>query len=252
MVIKDSVIAITGAGQGLGQMMAITLAQAGADLALLDINENGLRETQQQCQMLSAKAFIYPLDITDEQQVEVTFDAIIQDFGQLNGLINNAGVLRDGLLVKVKEGVISKMPLDQFNMVMNVNVTGTFLCGREAAVKMIENESRGAIINISSVARSGNIGQTNYSASKAAVATMATTWARELAQYGIRAAAIAPGVVHTPMAESMKPEVIERLEKMIPIGRMAKANEIAHAVKYILENEYFTGRVLEVDGGLRM
>lgn len=252
MDLSNSVIAITGAGQGLGQMMAIILARAGADLALLDINESGLRETQQQCQMLSGKAFTYQLDITNEQQVEGAFEEILQDFGQLNGLINNAGVIRDGLLVKAKDGAINKMSLEQFTMVMNVNVTGTFLCGREAAVKMIESRSRGVIINISSVARAGNIGQTNYSASKAAVATMATTWARELAQYGIRVAAIAPGVVHTPMAENMKPEVIERLEKLIPLGRMGKTDEIAHAIKYILENEYFTGRVLEVDGGLRM
>ncbi|WP_319534272.1 SDR family oxidoreductase [uncultured Vibrio sp.] len=252
MDLSNSVIAITGAGQGLGQMIAIVLARAGADLALLDINESGLRETQQQCQMLSGKAFVYQLDITNEQQVEGAFDEILQDFGQLNGLINNAGVIRDGLLVKAKDGAISKMSLEQFSMVMNVNVTGTFLCGREAAVKMIESKSRGVIINISSVARAGNIGQTNYSASKAAVATMATTWARELAQYGIRVAAIAPGVVHTPMAENMKPEVIERLEKLIPLGRMGKTDEIAHAVKYIFENEYFTGRVLEIDGGLRM
>ncbi|HCG6850086.1 SDR family oxidoreductase [Vibrio parahaemolyticus] len=252
MDIKNSVIAITGAGQGLGQMMAITLAQSGADLALLDVNETGLRETQSQCQMLSAKAFTYPVDVTNESDVEATFEAILQDFGQLNGLINNAGVLRDGLLVKAKDGVISKMSLEQFNLVMNVNVTGTFLCGREAAVKMIESGSQGVIINISSVARVGNIGQTNYSASKAAVATMATTWARELARYGIRAAAIAPGVVHTAMADQMKPEAIERLEKMIPVGRMGEASEIAHAVKYILESDYFTGRVLEVDGGIRM
>ncbi len=144
MDIKNSVIAITGAGQGLGQMMAITLAQSGADLALLDVNETGLRETQSQCQMLSAKVFTYPVDVTNESDVEATFDAILQDFGQLNGLINNAGVLRDGLLVKAKDGVISKMSLEQFNLVMNVNVTGTFLCGREAAVKMIESGSQGS------------------------------------------------------------------------------------------------------------
>ena len=174
------------------------------------------------------------------------------DHNTNTGLVNNAGVLRDGLLVKAKDGVISKMSLDQFNLVMNVNVIGTFLCGREAAVKMIESGSQGVIINISSVARAGNIGQTNYSASKAAVATMATTWARELARYGIRAAAVAPGVVHTAMAEQMKPEAIERLEKMIPVGRMGETSEIAHAVKYIIESDYFTGRVLEVDGGIRM
>ncbi|BBM66887.1 3-ketoacyl-ACP reductase [Vibrio alfacsensis] len=252
MELKESVIAITGAGQGLGQMMAIRLAQAGADLALLDVNETGLLKTQEQCRMLSAKALIYRLDVTNESEVESTFDEILQDFGQLNGLINNAGVLRDGLLVKSKEGVITKMSLEQFNLVMNVNVTGTFLCGREAAVKMIESDSQGVIINISSVARAGNIGQTNYSASKAAVATMATTWARELARYGIRAAAIAPGVVKTAMAEQMKPEAIERLHQMIPLGRMGDASEIAHAVRYILENDYFTGRVLEIDGGIRM
>lgn len=158
MDIKSSVIAITGAGQGLGQMMAITLAQAGADLALLDVNASGLMETQEQCRMLSAKALTYQVDVTNEIDVETTFEAIIQDFGQLNGLVNNAGVLRDGLLVKAKDGVISKMSLDQFNLVMNVNVTGTFLCGREAAVKMIESGSQGVIINISSVARAGNIG----------------------------------------------------------------------------------------------
>lgn len=252
MNLRESVIVITGAGQGLGQMMAVTLAQAGADLALLDMNEQGLLETQKQCHMLSAKAIYYVMDVTNEAQVVKTFEDIVIDFGHVDGLINNAGILRDGLLVKVKDGQISKMSLEQFDTVMNVNVTGTFLCGREAAVKMIETKRKGVIINISSVARAGNIGQTNYSASKAAVATMATSWARELARYGIRAAAIAPGIVHTAMADQMKPEAIERLKQMVPVGRMGEPGEIAHAAKYILENDYFTGRVLEIDGGMRM
>jgi 3-oxoacyl-[acyl-carrier protein] reductase len=224
-------------------MMAVTLAQAGADLALLDMNEQGLLDTQKQCHMLSAKAIYYVMDVTNEAQVVKTFEDIVTDFGHVDGLINNAGILRDGLLVKVKDGQISKMSLEQFDTVMNVNVTGTFLCGREAAVKMIETKRKGVIINISSVARAGNIGQTNYSASKAAVATMATSWARELARYGIRAAAI---------ADQMKPEAIERLKQMVPVGRMGEPGEIAHAAKYILENDYFTGRVLEIDGGMRM
>ncbi len=252
MNLRDSVIVITGAGQGLGQMMAVMLAQAGADLALLDMNEQGLLDTQKQCHMLSAKAIYYVMDVTNEAQVVKTFEDIVTDFGHVDGLINNAGILRDGLLVKVKDGQVSKMSLEQFDTVMNVNVTGTFLCGREAAVKMIETKRKGVIINISSVARAGNIGQTNYSASKAAVATMATSWARELARYGIRAAAIAPGIVHTAMADQMKPEAIERLKQMVPVGRMGEPGEIAHAAKYILENDYFTGRVLEIDGGMRM
>lgn len=252
MILKESVVAITGAGQGLGQMMAITLAQAGAELALLDVNAEALRQTQDQCHMLGVKALTYQVDVTNEAEVEQTFNTIVEDFGQLDGLINNAGILRDGLLVKVKDGQMSKMSLEQFNSVISVNLTGSFLCGREAAAKMIETERKGVIINISSVARAGNIGQTNYAASKAAVATMATCWAKELARYGIRAAAIAPGIIQTAMAKQLKPEAIERLNNMVPVGRIGEPAEIAHAVKYIFENDYFTGRVLEVDGGLRM
>ncbi|NAW65144.1 SDR family oxidoreductase [Photobacterium halotolerans] len=252
MDLRNAVIAITGAGQGLGQMMAVTLAQAGADLALIDLNQEGLAQTRTQCQMLSSKALTYEADVTQENQVERVFDQIIDDFGQLDGLVNNAGILRDGLLVKVKEGEVTKMSLEQFNAVMTVNSTGTFLCGREAAARMIQTQRPGVIINISSVARAGNFGQTNYAASKAAVATMAVCWAKELGRYGIRAAAIAPGVVRTAMADQMPQEAIDRLEKMIPLKRVGQAKEIAHAVKFILENDYFTGRVLEVDGGMRM
>ncbi|MGR5295421.1 SDR family oxidoreductase [Vibrio mediterranei] len=250
MELKQSVIAITGAGQGLGQTMATSLAQQGAHLALMDVNLEALAQTKQLCEDLGVKVQIYQVDVTDEEQVESVFSDIVTDFGALNGLINNAGILRDGMLVKARDGEISKMSLDQFNSVINVNLTGTFLCGREAAVKMIETDSRGVIINISSVSRAGNMGQTNYAASKAAVATMASVWGKELARYGIRAAAIAPGVVETSMTAQMKPEARERLEHMVPVRRMADPLEIAHTVRFILENEYVNGRVIEVDGGL--
>lgn len=252
MILKESVVAITGAGQGLGQMMAVSLAHAGSELALIDVNEDALLETQRQCHMLGVKALTYAADVTNEAQVEQVFSDIVTDFGQLDGLVNNAGILRDGLLVKVKDGQITKMPLEQFNSVIDVNLTGTFLCGREAAASMIQTKRKGLIINISSVARAGNIGQTNYAASKAAVATLATTWAKELAKFGIRAAAIAPGVIKTPMAAQMKPEAIARLESMIPAGRMGETSEIANTVKFIFENDYINARVLEVDGGIRM
>lgn len=252
MDLKHAVIAISGAGQGLGQMMAVTLAQSGAELALLDVNEEGLKDTREQCHMLGVKALTYLVDVTNESQVERTFCDIVIDFGHLNGLINNAGILRDGLLIKVKQGQTSKMSLEQFSSVIDVNLTGTFLCGREAALKMVETKSAGLIINISSVARAGNIGQTNYAASKAAVASLATTWAKELARYNIRAVAVAPGVVATPMAQQMKPEAISRLESMIPAGRVGKTHEIAQTVKFAFENDYINGRVIEVDGGLRM
>jgi len=252
MELKQSVIAITGAGRGLGQMMAITLAHAGAELALIDVDEDALVDTKKQCNMLGVKALSYGVDITKDNDVECTFSDIVTDFGQLNGLVNNAGILRDGLLVKVKEGEVSKLSLEQFNSVINVNLTGTFLCGREAALQMINGGHKGVIINISSVARAGNIGQSNYAASKAAVATLAMTWGKELARYGIRAAAIAPGVIETDMTRQMKPAARERLEKMVPVGRMGQAQEIAETVKFIFENEYVNARVFEVDGGISM
>ena len=178
MDIENSVIVITGAGQGLGQMMAVTLAQMGARLALIDVNTIGLRQTQDQCHMLNSMARIYEADVTDEEQVDQAFMHIMEDFEYIDILINNAGILDDGLLIQKSEMGIKKMSLDQFQTVMNVNVTGTFLCGREAAKWMVENETKGVIINISSAARAGNIGQTNYAASKAAVTTMAVGWAQ--------------------------------------------------------------------------
>lgn len=252
MELKHSVIVITGAGRGLGQMMATTLAQAGVKLALVDVDDQSLKETKTQCSRLGVKALTYCIDITHEQQVSRVFNDIVADFGGINGLINNAGILRDGLLVKVKQGQVSTMSLEQFNTVIDVNVTGTFLCGREAAFQMIQSGCEGVIINLSSVARAGNIGQSNYAASKAAVATLAVTWGKELARYGIRSVAIAPGVIETEMTRQIKPEAKERLERMIPVGRLGQAAEIAHTVKFILENDYVNARVIEIDGGIHM
>jgi 3-oxoacyl-[acyl-carrier protein] reductase len=253
MNISDKTIVITGGGQGLGRAIAVSLANYGAKLALIDLNENLLQETVALVEQAGSSARYYLANVTDESEVESTFAKINEDFDGIDGLINNAGILRDGMFVKAKEGVVSKkMSLDQFQSVIDVNLTGVFLCGREAAVQMIESGSQGVIINMSSIARAGNMGQTNYAASKAGVVAMTVTWARELGRHGIRVGAIAPGVIRTSMTDAMKPEMRDRLEKMKPVGRLGEANEIAHTVKYILENEFFTGRVVEIDGGLCM
>jgi|TARA_B110000879_G_scaffold211240_1_gene303329 3-oxoacyl-[acyl-carrier protein] reductase len=253
MNIKNKVIVITGGGQGLGRAMAVELAQSGAKLALIDLNEEQLQTTVKLIEQLGSTAKYYLANVTNEEEVEEIFEKINQDFDGFDGLINNAGVLRDGMLVKAKDGVVTKkMSLSQFQSVIDVNLTGVFLCGREAAIHMIEQKRKGVIINMSSIARGGNIGQTNYAASKAGVVAMTITWARELGRHGIRVGAIAPGVIKTAMTDAMKPEMRERLEKMKPVGRLGEANEIAHTVKYIFENEFFTGRVIEIDGGLCM
>lgn len=253
MNIKDKVIVITGGGQGLGRAMAVNLAQNGAKIALIDLNEELLKETVTLVEQAGTSAKYYLANVTDESEVEKTFAQINDDFNGFDGLINNAGILRDGMFVKAKDGVVSKkMSLAQFQSVIDVNLTGVFLCGREAAVHMIEQGRKGVIINMSSIARAGNMGQTNYAASKAGVVAMTVTWARELGRHGIRVGAIAPGVIRTAMTDAMKPEMRERLEKMKPVGRLGETGEIAHTVKYIFENEFFTGRVVEIDGGLCM
>lgn len=253
MNFQDKTIVITGGGQGLGRTMAIEFAKKGANIAVIDLGEELLAETVKLVEAAGSKAKYYIANVTVETEVEETFENIANDFNGIDGLVNNAGILRDGLFVKVKDGeLVKKMSLAQFQSVIDVNLTGVFLCGREAAVQMIKHDSKGVIINMSSIARNGNMGQTNYAAAKAGVVAMTTTWARELGRHGIRVGAIAPGVIKTAMTDAMKPEMRERLEKMKPVGRLGTAEEIAHTAQYIFENDFFTGRVVEIDGGLSM
>lgn len=253
MNLQNQVIVITGAAQGLGKAMAEEFAKQGAHIALLDMQAEAVEAAASEIEKLGVKAYGYAVNVTDEKQVEETFAKIATDFVKINGLINSAGIMRDGMLLKVKEGkVVNKMPLEQFQSVLDVNVTGTFLCSREAAAQMVETKSKGVILNLSSVSRAGNAGQTNYSASKAAVATMTVSWAKELARFGIRTGCIAPGLVETAMAAQMRPEMREMFIKSIPAQRLAEVEELAHAAKFIFENDYFTGRTLELDGGTRV
>ncbi len=255
MELKDKVIVITGGGRGLGRSMALELAGRCAKLALADLNAEDLDVTVGLCMEKGVEARGYIANVADEASVEKLFNDVVADFGTLNGLVNNAGITRDGLFLKVDREtgkVVKKMSMDQWNLVMDVNLTGTFLCAREAAAQMINTGSEGCIINISSVSRSGNMGQTNYTATKAGVEAMAVTWAKELARYGIRAASIAPGYIGTEMVMSMKPEALEKIAAGIPAKRLGKPEEIARTVTFILENDYVNGRCIEVDGALRI
>ncbi|WP_434456696.1 SDR family oxidoreductase [Stutzerimonas urumqiensis] len=252
MQLEDKVIIITGGGQGLGRAMAEHLAGKGARLALVDLNQERLDEAVAACEAAGGQARAYVCNVADEAQVVSTVAQVASDFGAIHGLVNNAGILRDGLLLKVRDGEITKLSLQQWQSVIDVNLTGVFLCTREVAAKMVELKNEGAIINISSISRAGNIGQTNYSAAKAGVAALTVVWARELARYGIRVAGVAPGFIETEMTGSMKPEALEKMTAGIPLRRMGRPQEIAHSVAYLLENDYYSGRILELDGGLRL
>ena len=252
MELKGKLIIITGGCQGLGLAMARELAGRGANLALLDLDQAKLDQAVASLTALGVQARSYLCNVATEAQVIDTVARIAEDFGPIHGLVNNAGILRDGILLKVKDWQISTMSLAQWQSVIDVNLTGVFLCTREVAAKMVEQQSQGAIVNISSISRAGNIGQTNYAASKAGVVAATVTWARELARYGIRVAAVAPGCIETEMTASMKPEALEKMTSAIPLKRMGKPEEIARSVAFILENDYFSGRVLEVDGAMRI
>lgn len=253
MELQDAVIAITGAAQGLGKSCALSLAQRGAKLALLDLNTRDLEACAEACRAKGVEAHIYQCNVANEAEVLATFEQIKLDFSRLDGLINNAGILRDAMLVKADNNQITqKMSLSQWQTVVDVNLTGVFLCGREAAALMIESLRPGCIINISSIARAGNIGQSNYSATKAGVVALSCTWAKELARYGIRAMAVAPGFIETDMTASMPDHAKAHLSKVIPLGKPGQPEHITQAILHILENDYLSGRVIEVDGALRI
>jgi 3-oxoacyl-[acyl-carrier protein] reductase len=253
MDLKKKVVVITGGGRGLGRAMALAFAAEGADIAVLDLNAAELAETCALCQAQGVRASAYPANVTDEAQVIASLDGVVADFGRLDVMINNAGITRDALLVKVKDGeVVGGMTLAQWQAVIDVNLTGVFLGGREAAARMIRLGNGGLIINISSVSREGNPGQTNYTAAKAGVAAMAVVWAKELARYGIRSAAIAPGFCSTEILSSMKPEALAKVTAPVPLKRLGEPAEIASTAVFIARNDFVTGRVIEVDGGLRL
>jgi 3-oxoacyl-[acyl-carrier protein] reductase len=253
MKIKDKTIVITGAGRGIGRALAVRFATQGANVALLDLNAADLAAATQQCTELGVRALAYTVDVSREADISAALDAVVRDFGSLDVIINNAGIVKDALLIKVKDGdVVGKMSLEQWRAVIDVNLTGVFLCAREAAERMIKLAKGGVIINISSISRHGNAGQSNYAAAKSGVASMTVVWAKELARYGIRVGSIAPGFTHTDILASMKPEVLEKVIAPVPLKRLGQPDEIAHAAQFIVENDFFTGRCLDLDGGLRL
>lgn len=250
MELRGKTIVVTGSGRGLGAAIAQELARDGANIAVVDIDyESAASMTE----TLGERHRAYACDVASEWAVGGLFAQLEADFGAIHGLVNNAGVTRDGLLVKKqKDGSYKTMSLERWQQVIDINLTGTFLCGRAAAQSMIRSGSRGLIVNVSSISRHGNRGQSNYSASKAAVAALAVVWARELAPHGIRAMSLSPGFTATDMVANMRQDALAKLQKFIPAQRLADPEEMARTVRFMFENDYLTGRDIAVDGGLRL
>ena len=253
MQIENKTVVITGAARGIGRALAVRFASQGANVALLDLNASDLEPAAQQCAAFGVRAQAYAVNVSIEEQISAALDRVVADFGALDVIVNNAGIVKDALLLKVKDGaVVGKMTLQQWQAVIDVNLTGVFLCAREAAERMVKLAKGGVIVNISSISRQGNAGQTNYTAAKSGVAAMTVVWAKELARYGVRVGCVAPGFTHTDILASMKPEVLEKVIAPVPLKRLGQPDEIAHAVQFIVENDFFTGRCIDIDGGLRL
>jgi 3-oxoacyl-[acyl-carrier protein] reductase len=247
MKLSDYQIIVTGAAQGMGAHFAQRLAEAGAKVAAGDVNEAGLDK-------LPSAVARRRLDVSSESDCQAFVAWAHDKLGGLNGLVNNAGILRDGLLVKRdrETGAIVRLSLDQWNAVIGVNLTGATLMARETVAKMVETNQKGTIVNMSSIARHGNRGQSNYTAAKAALAANTTTWAREWGSFGIRVGAVAPGMIETPMTQGMNQKARDGLVAAIPVGRIGVPEDIWLAVRFVLECDYFNGRTIDVDGGLSM
>jgi 3-oxoacyl-[acyl-carrier protein] reductase len=248
MKLSDLKIIVTGGAQGMGAHFSRRLLEAGAQVAAGDVNEAGLAE-------LPAGVHRRKLNVADEADCAAFVSWAHGEMGGVNGLINNAGILRDGLLVKKDKttGQLLKLSADQWNAVIAVNLTGATWMVREVVAKMAETNQRpGVIVNMSSLARYGNRGQSNYVAAKAALAANTVTWAREFATFGVRVGAIAPGMIETPMTRGMNQKARDALVASVPVGRVGEPEDIWLAVKFVLECDYFNGRTIDVDGGLSM
>ncbi len=255
MEIQGKSFLVTGGASGMGRAFVQGLAALGADVVFCDLNEATVAQTEAELAGLPGRVKGLKADVSKEEDVVALVKDAAAAFGRLDGLVNNAGIFRDGLLVKPDKetGLVKRMTLAQWNQVIAVDLTGPFLCTREFAAHCIETKTKPAVvINISSVSRHGNAGQSNYSAAKAGLVADTKLWAVELARYGVRVGAIAPGFIETPILTGMRPEVLEKMLEAVPMRRVGKAEEIFQAVKFIIECDYFTGRCVDVDGGLSM
>jgi 3-oxoacyl-[acyl-carrier protein] reductase len=254
MKLETLKIVVSGAAGGMGRHFALRLAEAGAQVAIGDVNEEGLKETVSLATG-PGKIHARKLDVANEADVASFVGWAFEAMGGLNGLINNAGILRDGLLVKKdrETGAIKTLTKDQWDAVIAVNLTGATLLARDCVKTMAEKGQRpGVVVNMSSIARHGNRGQSNYSAAKAALAANTKTWSLEFAPFGVRVGAIAPGMIETPMTQGMNQKARDALVASIPVNRIGLPEDIWLGVKFVLECDYFNGRTIDIDGGLSM
>ena len=244
MRLKDKVAIITGAGQGIGQATAIKFAREGAKVALCDINKASVDATVRLITESGGEAVGFVVDVTDKDSITKMVEGVMAKWGRVDTLVNNAGIVQDAQFKKMTD--------EQFERVIDVNLKGVYNCTKAVVDIMLEQNS-GVILNASSIVGIyGNFGQTNYAATKFGVIGMVKTWARELGRKGIRANAICPGFISTPILASMPEKVVRMMEEKVPLGRLGRPEEIANTYAWLASDEasYINGAVIEVSGGV--
>ena len=244
--VEGRVALVTGAAQGIGRAIAVTLAKAGAVVAVADIAEDKLTAVVEEITAAGGQAAGFKMNVADEDSVKQAIKDVAAKFGKLEILVNNAGITRDQLMMRMKR--------QDWDLVISINLTGVFLC-TQAAVPVMLKQRWGRIINIASInGQQGQAGQANYSASKAGVIGLTMATAREVASRSITANAIAPGFIETAMTQALTPELREAMCKQIPLGRPGLDIDVANAVKFLASEEanYITGNVIKVNGGMLM
>ncbi|MCC6196943.1 MAG: 3-oxoacyl-ACP reductase FabG [Burkholderiales bacterium] len=244
MRLTGKVSIITGAGQGIGRATALKFAKEGAKVAVCDINLDSVAQTVELVECAGGEAVGFQIDVTDKGSIAAMVDGVMAKWGRVDTLVNNAGIVQDAQFKKMSE--------DQFDRVIDVNLKGVYNCTK-AVVDIMLAQNSGVILNASSIVGIyGNFGQTNYAATKFGVIGMVKTWARELGRKGIRANAICPGFVETPILATMPEKVIRMMEDRVPMGRLAKPEEIANTYAWLASDEasYINGAVIEVSGGV--
>jgi len=242
--LKDKVALITGASQGIGRDTSLALSEAGAKVAVAARNEEKLAALVAEISAVGGEAFAVKIDVADAEQVKAGFKQVLEKFGRLDILVNNAAIARDGLALRMKQ--------EDWDAVIRTNLTGAHLCIQQALHTMMRART-GRIINIASVvAQMGNAGQANYVAAKAGLIGLTKAIAMEIASRNITVNAVAPGFIKTPMTDVLPDKVKEELNARIPLGRMGSARDVAAAIVFLASNEaaYITGHVLDVNGGM--